>query len=140
MCITIANSLDGITAERIADGFFDGWPQPPSRQTPLAVLEGSRAVSLALDEAGCVVGFASAVGDGVLTAYIPLLEVLAPHRGRGVGTRLVESLIEALAPCYMIDVSCDDDVVPFYERLGFTRNNSMIRRDYSAQAGPAKRP
>jgi hypothetical protein len=43
MCITIANSLDGITAERIADGFFDGWPQPPSRQTPLAVLEGSRA-------------------------------------------------------------------------------------------------
>ena len=131
----ITTSLDGITAERIAEGFFEGWPSPPSQQTHVALLRGSLAVALALDDDGQVVGFANAVGDGVLCAYIPLLEVLESHRGRGIGTQLVERLVEAVSPCYMIDVACDDDVVPFYERIGFTPSNAMIRRDYAAQSG-----
>ncbi|MEO6867660.1 MAG: GNAT family N-acetyltransferase [Gaiellales bacterium] len=135
MSVTITNSLDGISADRLADGFFEHWPNPPSKETHLELLRGSRAVALALDDAGQVVGFVNAVGDGVLSAYIPLLEVLPSHRGNGIGTKLVERVIETIAPCYMIDTACDDEVVPFYERLGFTRGNSMIRRDYSAQDG-----
>lgn len=36
---------------------------------------------------------------------------------------------------YMVDAACDDDVVPFYERLGFTRSNAMIMRRYARQSG-----
>jgi hypothetical protein len=32
----------------------------------------------------------------------------------------------------MVDLVCDDDIVPFYERLGFVRHGAMIRRDRSA--------
>lgn len=140
MAVTITNSLDGITADRLDDGFFDGWPNPPTKQTHVDLLRGSRAVALALTAERQVVGFATAVGDGVLSAYIPLLEVLPSHRRRGVGTQLIESLIQRLAPCYMIDIACDDDVVAFYERLDFTRGNAMIRRDYSAQSGSQPLP
>jgi ribosomal protein S18 acetylase RimI-like enzyme len=136
MTVSIISALDGITPDDLAGGFFVGWPSPPTPPTHLRILHGSRAVALAIDDTTKnVVGFATALGDGVLTAYIPLLEVLPDYQGLGLGTKLVESLIHELSPCYMIDVCCDDDVVPFYERLNFAQSNSMLRRDYSAQAG-----
>lgn len=136
MGVTITDTLDGLTTRSLAEGFFEGWPAPPSPETHWQLLKGGVAIALAVEN-DRIVGFASAVGDGVLSAYIPLLEVVPEFRGRGIGTRLVESLVESLSPCYMIDVECDDDVVPFYERLGFARSNSMIRRDYAAQSGNA---
>lgn len=135
MRIRISSSLEGVSPRDLDGGFWDGWPSHPSPERHLELLRGSLAIALAVEEDGRVVGFANAVGDGVLTAYVPLLEVLPSHRGRGLGTRLVERLLDELEPCYMVDVACDDDVVPFYERLGFTRTNAMIRRDYGAQAG-----
>ena len=38
---------------------------------------------LARDDAGRVVGFVTAISDGVLSAYIPLLEVLPEYQGAG---------------------------------------------------------
>lgn len=135
MDVTITNSLEGIAADALTGGFFESWPDPPTAETHLAILRGSSAVALAVATDGSVVGFATAVGDGVLAAYIPLLEVLPEYRGRALGMQLVECLIDSVGPCYMIDVSCDEDVVPFYDRLGFQRATAMIRRDYSVQAG-----
>lgn len=89
----------------------------------------STHVALAMDE-GRVIGFANALSDGVLAAYIPLLEVLPEHRGGGVGSRLVELLLELIGPLYMVDVMCDDDLVPFYEQLGFQRSAGAVRRNY----------
>ena len=48
MTVTITNQLDDITADRLADGFFEHWPNPPSKETHLELLRGSRAVALAL--------------------------------------------------------------------------------------------
>lgn len=133
--ITITTSLEGITPAQLTGGFFEHWPSAPSPERHLDLLRGSYAVALALDvKSGSVAGFATAVGDGVLAAYIPLLEVSPPYRGHGIGSMLVMRLIKEVSPCYMIDVACDDDVVAFYERLGFTRGNAMIRRDYAAQS------
>lgn len=134
MAIRISTRLDGITASQLEGGFWEGWPSHPAPDRHLELLHASLAVAVALD-GDEVVGFATAVGDGILCAYIPLLEVLPSHRGYGIGTRLITALIDELAPCYMIDAACDDDVVPFYHRLGFTRTNAMIRRDYTFQAG-----
>lgn len=124
-------SLDGVVAEHL-NGFFQGWPAPPSPAEHLALLAGSDHVVLARVEGGRVVGFATAISDGVLAAYIPLLEVLPQYRGRGVGTELVRRLLDQLGRLYMVDVICDPDVQPFYERLGFARATGAVIRNYRA--------
>ena len=70
-----------------------------------------------------------------MSAYIPHLEVLESHRGRGLGSALVQSMLELLGDIYMIDLMCDADIRPFYEKLGLTRSVGMIRRNYSSQSG-----
>ncbi|AZI43573.1 GNAT family N-acetyltransferase [Deinococcus psychrotolerans] len=115
-------------------GFFVGWPNPPSPETLLRLLQSSYRVSLACDGQK-VVGFANAISDGVLSAYIPLLEVLPDYQGRGVGSELMRRLLAELDHLYMVDVMCDDEVAPFYERLGLRRAGGLIQRNYARQSG-----
>lgn len=116
-------------------GFFEGWPSPPDAPTLRRILEGSARFVLAVAPNGEVVGFVNAISDGVLCAYIPLLEVKAQWRGQGVATHLMQRLRDALGDLYMIDTSCDDGLVPFYERLGMQRGNAMVLRNYARQNG-----
>jgi GNAT superfamily N-acetyltransferase len=136
--IRYVTSLDGITADDLAGGFWVGWPTPPTPAVHLASLRGSEAVVLAIDDGsaagtpGRVVGFVNAIGDGVLAAFVPNLEVLPAWQGQGIGSELVRRLLDALGPRYVVDLVCDDDLVPFYERLGLSRYTAMIRRDRRA--------
>ena len=133
--IKYVDDVGGITADQL-EGFFEGWPAAPSRETHLRLLEGSDEIVLAIDDAsGAVVGFVTAITDGVLSAYIPLLEVLPAYRGRGIARELVTRLREALRGYYMIDLVCDEALTAFYESLGFRRMSAMVIRDYDAQAG-----
>lgn len=116
----------GVAPDELA-GFFAGWPAPPGPDARLALLRGSAHVVLARDE-GRLVGFVTALTDGVLMAYLPLLEVLPSHRRSGIGSELVRRVLAELGPIYGVDVCCDDDVVPFYDRLGFARVNGMVLR------------
>jgi ribosomal protein S18 acetylase RimI-like enzyme len=101
-------------------GFFVGWPSPPSPERHLEILRGSSHVVVARDGER-VVGFVTAISDGVISAYIPLLEVLPEYQGRGIGAELVRRLLAQLGDLYMVDLCCDEDVVAFYERLGLHR-------------------
>ena len=107
--------------------FFDGWPTPPAGERRLAAIRGADLVALAYDD-DRLVGFATALTDGALMAYLSLLEVLPDHWGRGIGSTLVRSLEERWGTLYGIDLCCDEDVVPFYERLGFARVAGMVQR------------
>ncbi|MEZ4626440.1 MAG: GNAT family N-acetyltransferase [Thermomicrobiales bacterium] len=100
---------------------------------------GSSQLVLAVDDDadGRVVGFITAISDGVLSAYIPLLEVLPEWQHRGIGSDLVQRMLDQLEPLYMIDLCCDDEMMPFYDRFGFTRGRSMLKRSYPHQAGRA---
>ncbi|MEJ2287634.1 MAG: GNAT family N-acetyltransferase [Deinococcales bacterium] len=134
------DSAEGITPDQLR-GFFEGWPYPPTPGTHLRILTGSDAIALALTDtpAPRVVGFATAITDGVLAASIPLLEVLPEYRGRGIGRELVERLLARLDHLYMIDVTCDPDVVPFYTSLGMQASTGASLRDYARQAGARAR-
>lgn len=130
--LTFSHTAEGITPEQLR-GFFVGWPQPPSPETHVALLRGSDHVVLALDK-GRVVGFITALSDGVLYTYISLLEVLPEHQGRGTGSELVRRLLGSLAGLYPIDVLCDPALQPFYARLGLRPATGMMLRRYDRQA------
>ena len=116
--VEYVSTADGIQRDQLTGGFFSGWPVKPSPERHLELLRRSYAVELALHE-GKVVGFATATSDGVLSAYIPLLEVLAQYQSQGIGSELIRRLLLRLEGLYMIDLSCDEALEPFYERLGF---------------------
>ncbi len=144
MAIVYREAAAGLRPEQLAGGFFAGWPHHPDPAAHLRLLQASWKVWLALDAQSPgppVVGFITAVGDEVLSAYIPLLEVLPPYRGQGIGRELVARMLATLEGLYMVDLSCDADRVGFYERLGFQRGVAMLRRSYTHQAGrPAAAP
>jgi len=133
--IVYTASLDGVTPERLR-GFFEGWTNPPSAETHLRLLRGSDHVVLARDGGeGDVVGFVTALTDGVLGAFIPLLEVLPAHRGQGIGTALMERMLARLDDLCGVDLLCDPELQPFYARLGLTPATGMSLRRYEYQAG-----
>ena len=129
------SDLENISPEQL-QGFFEGWPDPPSADTLHRMLTASYRVSLAVDtRTGEVAGFIQTISDGILTAFIPLLEVRPAFRGQGTGRALVLHLLAQLDHLYAVDLSCDDALIPFYERLGFMPGRAMIRRRYSRQSG-----
>jgi ribosomal protein S18 acetylase RimI-like enzyme len=133
--VVYRTDLDGIAPEQL-HGFFEGWPNPPTPQTHLRILRGSSAFVLAVDAAsGRVVGFVTALSDGVLSAYLPLLEVLPAYRGRGIGRALVRRALAELGDLYMIDVTCDPGIVPFYRALGLRPATAANLRRRELQAG-----
>lgn len=129
------NSIDGITSEML-EGFFVDWPNPPNPKTHLKLLKNSSKVIIAMDDdTNHVVGFITAISDGVLSAYIPLLEVLPEYKNKGIGKELVKLMLNELEDIYMVDLCCDDDLVPYYEKFGMIKTNGMIFRNYKMQSG-----
>jgi ribosomal protein S18 acetylase RimI-like enzyme len=129
-----------LNADQLGDGFFEGWPTPPSRERHLAHLRGAEVAIVAIDPAdGTVVGFVTAIGDGTLTAFVPLLEVLPAYRGRGIGRELVRRVLARLADRYSIDLVCDPELVPFYERLGGSAGTAVHWRNRGALAAGTTR-
>ena len=135
--IAYRESVDGLRPDQLGGFFQDpAWPDPPTPETHLRLLRGSDHVGLAIDEeSGRVVGFVTAVSDGVLSAYIPLLEVLPAYRGRGIGRALMRHLLDRLQDLYMVDLVCDPELEPFYARLGLRPAHAMIRRNVARQSG-----
>lgn len=133
-----SDDADDLEPEQL-DGFFVGWPNPPNTETHLRLLRGSSHVVMALVRRPAarprVVGFATAVSDGVLAAYVPLLEVLPEWQGRGLGRALMQRMLERLRSLYMIDLLCDPPLQVFYEPLGMTRATGMLLRNYDRQSG-----
>jgi len=119
--IVYTTSQHDVAADQL-QGFFVGWPNPPSPQAHLRILHGSAHIVLARDDAtNNVVGFITAISDGVSCAYMPHLEVLPAYQAQGIGTELMRRMLDQLRDLYMIDLLCDPDVQPFYERLGMRR-------------------
>ncbi len=128
-------STEGLKPDQL-QGFFVGWPNPPTPETHLRLLQNSAEVVLALDqETDQVVGFVSAITDGVLTAYIPLLEVLPAYQRRGIGHELMRRMLARLDKFYMVDLLCNEVLQPFYEAAGMMPAMGMLRRDYERQNG-----
>jgi GNAT superfamily N-acetyltransferase len=135
--IEYTDTLDGIEPHHL-DGFFVGWPHRPSPATHLCLLAGSDHVVLARESAsGQVVGFVTALSDGVLCGFIPLLEVLPAYHGRGIGSALLARMLERLGHLPNVDLLCDPELAPFYARFGMRPLGGMaLRRSMAGSDRP----
>lgn len=130
--IRYQNTLEGIRPANLK-GHFMGWPNPPSPDAHLRILQGSDYLVLAVSTQRNVVGWISAITDGVSCAYIPHLSVLPAYQGTGIGAELVRRMREQVGHLYMIDLVCDRDVAGFYVKQGFSECAGMVVRNFERQ-------
>jgi len=132
--IDYTSSLENISEEMLS-GFFVGWPNPPSQSAHIKILKGSYCVWLAIDKnKNKVIGFINATSDGVLSAYIPLLEVLPEYQNTGVGKELVANMLDSLKKFYMVDLLCDKDLQDYYAKFGMQEATGSFLRNYDRQS------
>jgi ribosomal protein S18 acetylase RimI-like enzyme len=80
---------------------------------------------------GKLIGAARAISDGVSHSALYDVVVLPEYQGQGVGSRIVQFLLERLPDKNVMLVSVPDKA-GFYERLGFRR----LRTAYARLASP----
>lgn len=126
--IEYTGDLTTLAPEQL-QGFFVGWEHPFPPETHLRMLTQSDLAQVAIDsETGRVVGFIGALTDHVQGAFITLLEVLPAYQGQGIGQALMEQMLERLSHIQTIELMCDADLVPFYERFGMRPAAGMVLR------------
>lgn len=128
--IEYKNNLDDISTDEL-EGFFVGWRSPLTKEEHMKILENSQYKILAIDtDAKRVVGFINSLSDKVNFAFIPMLEVLPEYQERGIGTELMNRMLEELKDIQCIDLTCDKDMQPYYERFNMIKSHGMVIRKY----------
>ena len=132
--LTYQTNTEDLTADQLEGDFFRDWPDPPSPETHLRILKQSNHCVVAVRD-NRVVGFITAISDGVLSAFITLLEVIPEEQDKGIGQSLMNQLMEDIGDIYMVDLVCDANLSRFYAELGFATATGMSRRNYEMQSG-----
>ena len=73
------------------------------------------------------------IHDGGFVGHIEDVVVRKDYEGKGVGIRLVTSMLERAKEknCYKTILDCKDDVKKFYERIGFKTESNGMRYDHT---------
>jgi ribosomal protein S18 acetylase RimI-like enzyme len=99
------------------------WPERTSEQVR-AVLSSSPAVGAWHGER--LIGFARAVTDGVLRAYVEDFVVSPNLRRNGIGQALIGRLIEDLGAIPVVTLFCSPDLVRYYEASSFVATRQVV--------------
>lgn len=133
--IEYTDNMNNISNDMLK-GFFVDWYKRPSSGILYKILNNSEYKILALDtNLNKVVGFINAISDRILSAYIPLLEVLPAYQKQGIGKELLIRMIEKLGDYYMIDLCCDERMIKFYRKFGMKKMQAMSIRNFNNQSG-----
>ena len=73
------------------------------------------------------------IHDGGLVGHIEDVVVRKDYEGKGIGIKLVTSMLERAKEknCYKTILDCNDDVKQFYERIGFKHESNGMRYDHN---------
>ena len=69
------------------------------------------------------------IHKGGKVGHIEDVVVSKEFEGRGIGMKLVVSLLEKakMMNCYKTILDCKDELIPFYERIGFKKESKQMR-------------
>ena len=90
------------------------------------------------DDNGKIVGSATLlieqkfIHNGGHVGHIEDVVVSKEFEGRGIGIKLVTSLLEKADTmnCYKTILDCKDELIPFYERIGFKQESNQMRYNH----------
>jgi len=73
------------------------------------------------------------IHQGGLVGHIEDVVVRSELQGKEIGEQLVNAALEYAKNhgCYKTILDCDDNVKPFYEKIGFKRNSNAMRFDHN---------
>ncbi len=93
------------------------------------MLAGSAEVVAAF-EGDELVAFGRSISDGAYMATINDIVVAAGWRDRGLGTAIVTELLRrpAVAGVEHVSLHCQPELIPYYERLGFSIDDRSLCR------------
>ncbi|MEN0128588.1 MAG: GNAT family N-acetyltransferase [Brevundimonas sp.] len=114
------------------------WGRWRSRQDLEVQINGAwRIVGAFVEGTGEQVGFARAVSDGVGFAYLADVIVDPEHRGRGLGRRIVSTMIDDGPGADFRWTLFTADAHPLYRDYGFAEPgaSAMVRQARGIQAG-----
>ena len=72
------------------------------------------------------------IHGGGRVGHIEDVVVRKEHQGDGVGQQIINTLLEYAEKkgCYKTILDCTDEVMSFYEKLGFKRHSNSMRFDH----------
>ena len=72
------------------------------------------------------------IHKGGYVGHIEDVVVSKEFEGRGIGIKLVTSLLEIanIRNCYKTILDCKDELIPFYERIGFKQESKQMRYNH----------
>ena len=75
------------------------------------------------------------IHDGGKVGHIEDVVVRKEYQGKRVGTKIVNALLKYAEKkgCYKTILDCTDDLIPFYENLGFKRHSNSMRFDHRSK-------
>ncbi len=113
------------------EGFFVGWTAPLDNKQHYEVLKNSTFFVAAIDDnTNMVIGFITALSDMINGAFIRLLEVLPEYQNKGIGTKLMKTMLELLDNITCIDLICNENMQGFYEQFSMLKIRGMAIRKY----------
>lgn len=105
------------------------WTKKRTIEQTRAIVNGSDvAVGLCDDADDRLIAFARVLTDRIARAFIFDVIVAADRRGRGLGRRIVDEVLRhpAVRDVELVELYCRPELVPFYERLGFSSPDSGV--------------
>lgn len=102
------------------------------------ISKNSHQVTYVAEENSKIIGSASIlieqkfIHDGGKVGHIEDVAVRKEFQGKGVGGKIVIALLKYAEKqgCYKTILDCTDELIPFYENIGFKRHSNSMRFDH----------
>ena len=112
-----------------AKSIFDKISSDPNEAIYVAVI-GSKVVG-----AASIIIEQKFIHKGGKAGHIEDVVVAKGFQGKGIGQKIVQALLEHAEKtgCYKTILDCSDDLIPFYEKLGFKKYSNAMRFDHRSK-------
>jgi GNAT superfamily N-acetyltransferase len=114
------------------------WSQQRQLDDVMRMLNATNLIVGLVDEQDHLIGFTRILTDFVYRALIFDVIVKPSHRGQGLGTLLIDTVVNhpKLQRVEYLGLCCLPDMIPFYNRWGFSESADGIRLLFRAHASP----